>query len=197
MSETREIEFKTLINKETFQQLIVHFNITEKQFFIQTNYYFDTKDFHLKKQNMGLRIRCFANKAELTLKLPATSGLLEVTDKLSTQKAKKLLSNDQLPTYGAVYNKLQALNLDARQFHCLGYLTTKRAEKQIAAGLLALDENWYNNHHDYEIEIEVENERTGEKAFNDFLNELNIHKKKTPNKIERMMLTSHFQNLNN
>ena len=46
-----EIEFKTLIDEKTYNNLLKEFNLLDKTF-VQTNYYFDTKNYDLmdKKQ---------------------------------------------------------------------------------------------------------------------------------------------------
>ena len=79
MSEHLEIEFKTLVSPQDFKRLIDHFAI-QNGLFTQTNHYFDTDDFQLKAQRMGLRIRVLADRGELTLKVPAPEGLLEIND---------------------------------------------------------------------------------------------------------------------
>ncbi|MBN3491183.1 CYTH domain-containing protein [Acholeplasma equirhinis] len=60
-----EIEFKTQINKEKYDELIQAFDL-ENNVFKQTNYYFDTKDLELNHKSMVLRIR---QKRENSFKL--------------------------------------------------------------------------------------------------------------------------------
>ncbi|NGW67928.1 CYTH domain-containing protein, partial [Staphylococcus aureus] len=107
MSEHLEIEFKTLVSPQDFKRLIDHFAIQKTDFFTQTNHYFDTDDFQLKAQRMGLRIRVLADRGELTLKVPAPEGLLEINDPLSLETANHFIKRNHLPTEGAVAKKLQ------------------------------------------------------------------------------------------
>lgn len=57
MVQELEIEFKNLLTKEEFHRLADFFQLTEKDFAEQENYYFDTKYFALKKHGAALRIR--------------------------------------------------------------------------------------------------------------------------------------------
>ena len=99
MSEHLEIEFKTLVSPQDFKRLIDHFAI-QNGLFTQTNHYFDTDDFQLKAQRMGLRIRVLADRGELTLKVPAPEGLLEINDPLSLETANHFIKRNHLPTGG-------------------------------------------------------------------------------------------------
>ena len=51
--------------------------------------------------------------------------------------------------------KLSDLNIDPASLIQTGKLTTKRAEFPIEEGLLAIDESWGDNLHDFELELEV------------------------------------------
>ncbi len=48
MSEEIEIEFKSMLSQIEYEKLLRYYNITDDQFVIQTNLYFDTADFQLK-----------------------------------------------------------------------------------------------------------------------------------------------------
>ncbi|MGK0550840.1 CYTH domain-containing protein [Enterococcus faecalis] len=189
MSEHLEIEFKTLVVQKDFERLTQFFALTEDHFFYQKNYYYDSSDFLLKKQNMGLRIRTFSNHAEVTLKIPAPEGLLEINDSLSLDAAQRWLDTDTAPTSGPVYEKLIQIEVDPNRLHVFGSLTTRRAEITIPSGILALDENWYNHHHDYELELEVTDAVTGKAAFDMLMERLTIPVIPAPNKIQRMFQT--------
>lgn len=190
MSENLEIEFKSLVTEKDFSHLLNHFEITEEDRFTQTNYYFDSKDLLLKQKQMGLRIRILPLSAELTLKIPANEGLLEISESLPLNIAVDLIELNQLPNHGIVYEKLISLGFSVRDLTIIGSLKTKRAEKKIPEGLLALDESWFGNQHDFEIELEVSDAREGKKAFMSLLKKLTIKEKIAPNKIQRMMIAS-------
>ncbi|MFD2304981.1 CYTH domain-containing protein [Enterococcus termitis] len=194
MSENLEIEFKTLLSKKEFLHTANFFNLNEHHFFTQTNHYFDTDDFQLREKYIGLRVRTLSKKAEITLKIPDTVGLMEINDSLSTAQAQAIIDSGSLPTFGAVYDKLIALGINIKDLRLIGNLTTKRAEKKLPQGLLALDESWYNEQHDFELELEVSDAISGKKEFLLLLDTLNIKEKPSPNKIQRMMLSSKKKN---
>lgn len=194
MSEQIEIEFKTLLSEREFSEVMTHFKIDSTQFFTQINYYFDTKDFQLKNRQMGLRIRTFTSKAEMTLKIPHDTGLLEITDVLTLDDAKNMIDYSIFPKKSHVLVKLINLGITVQQLHLIGDLKTNRAEIDLPEGLLALDENWYNKHHDFELELEVADAFTGKQAFSALLNILNIKENFAGNKIQRMMKSLEKQN---
>ncbi|WYK02368.1 hypothetical protein A5821_003511 [Enterococcus sp. 7F3_DIV0205] len=190
VSENLEIEFKTLLSIEEFSRTVDYFQLKEKQFFTQTNYYFDSADFQLKEKHIGLRVRTLSNNAEITLKIPEEVGLLEINDTISIDEAQHIVASATLPNSGNVYNRLTTLGINKNDLRLIGSLTTKRAEIKLPQGLLALDESWYNEQHDFELELEVDDPYNGKADFLSLLNTLNIKESPSPNKIQRMMMSS-------
>ncbi|WP_206854899.1 CYTH domain-containing protein [Candidatus Enterococcus mangumiae] len=186
MTEMVEIEFKTLLTKEDYMRLLSHYQLTADRFHSQTNFYYDTPDFQLKQNGCGLRIRVLDNYAEYTLKTPAIEGKLETTDSYTVQEATKMIEEHRLPRTGAVFQKLQEFSIDSSQLINIGHLTTKRAEFPIEEGLLAIDESWGEQLHDYELELEVTDAKSGKKAFEHFLQRQSIPYHPSKNKIQRM-----------
>ena len=66
-------------------------------------------------------------------------------------------------------------------------LTTRRAEFSVTEGLLALDESWYGQSHDYELELEVSEASSGKRAFLSLLDRLHISYRPAKNKIIRAL----------
>ncbi len=187
MAQNLEIEYKTMLDKSTYQRLLAHYQLKAEDFHTQTNYYFDTKEDSLKKKNCGLRIRLMDNKAEYTLKTPDQNGRLETTDFFSYEEGETFIQTSTLPKSGAVFNKLAEIGVSADELSSIGYLTTKRAEFSISEGLLALDESIAENLHDYELELEVSHAEKGEKDFQHLLDTLGIPFQPAKNKIQRMI----------
>ncbi len=188
MSESIEIEFKNLLVITEYEQLVREFSFTQADFYTQTNYYFDTSDHELRKKQLGLRIRLLPTKAEYTLKSPLKTGLLETTEVLTVKQANELLTKQKLPQEGPVAQKLKEFSIVTEQLLLIGSLTTKRAEKSVQNNnLIVLDENWYGSIHDYELEIEVCDSQSGEAYFSRFLKNHHIPRRRTKNKVVRMM----------
>lgn len=195
MSKEIEIEFKSMLTKNEYETLLRYYNVSDEQFVTQTNLYFDTTDFQLKQHGMGLRIRRFADKAEATLKIPQTIGLLEVTDPLTLNEVDEALAKDQFAQQAAeILEQLETLNIPLSDLHLIGKLITKRAEFMIPEGKLALDESWYSEHHDFELELEVPNSGFDETAFKQLLAKFDLPYRKTQNKIVRAVSAQQEQN---
>jgi uncharacterized protein YjbK len=187
MSKQVEIEFKTLLTQAEHQKVIAFYQLTSSDFHTQTNLYFDTADQQLKQNKFGLRIRMTSDKAELTLKTPLKEGLLETTDLLSIKEATDLKDKQMILQKGAVADRLMAEQIDPASLKPFAELTTRRAEFPISEGLLALDESWYGQCHDYELELEVAEASSGKQAFFTLLDKLGIVYQPAKNKIVRAL----------
>lgn len=187
MSKMLEIEYKSMLTEKEYDQLIQHYQLEPKDFTVQTNIYFDTPDFQLAKKNCGLRIRLLDTYAEYTLKTPEVAGRLETTDTLTMEKVDSYLNQHILPTSGAVFQKLSELNIDLKLLIETGKLTTKRAEFKVAEGLLAIDQSFGENLHDFELELEVADATVGKIAFEQFLEAHFLPYRPAKNKIQRMI----------
>lgn len=184
-----EIEFKNLLTKSEFQQLLTHFSITENDFKKQINYYFDTPQFTLKEKQSALRIRLKKDNYTLTLKQPAEIGLLETHQHLSEEQALKMITDGQFPK-GDIYDILSNENVSPSLITFFGKLTTERAELQYKNGLLVFDHSSYLDTDDYEVEFEVTDEESGRIEFYELLKTQGIPLRKTENKIMRFYLKS-------
>lgn len=195
LSEKIEIEFKSMLTKIEYTKLLHYYQITDDQFTTQTNLYFDTTDFQLKKLGMGLRIRQFAETAEATLKIPQQVGLLEVTDNLSLAESEHAKVQKRFSKAAKeIQERLRTFEIGPSDLHLIGNLITKRAEFTISEGKLALDESWYSDQHDYELELEVPDSSFAESEFKELLNKFHVPYRKTQNKIARAVTAQLKQN---
>lgn len=181
-----EIEYKTLLNQDEFKRLESRFSHIKP--FIQTNYYFDTDNFDLKKHRMSLRVRTLSDRAELTLKIPQEVGNKEYNQDLPLQEAKSHVKTATIPE-GKIKQLLLENEINLSQLKVLGHLTTTRRETQIPIGLLALDYNQYADHKDYELELEVTDAEQGKQDFDKFLADHNISFKYAKSKVARFAAT--------
>lgn len=177
-----EIEYKTLLTKNEYQQLLPLFSdITATK---QTNYYIDTADFSIRDAKMALRVRAFENRAELTLKIPQQVGNMEYNQSLTLEECHTLINSCVLPEREIrILLTHAAINLD--ELKVLGSLTTIRYEKETTIGLMALDENHYFDKTDYELELEVTDAEMGKEQFDYFLQAHHIHYKYANPKVAR------------
>ncbi|OES44033.1 CYTH domain-containing protein [Domibacillus iocasae] len=190
MNEEIEIEFKCVVTKAQFDELVSVYS--PEPFQNQRNHYFDTPDFLLKEAGAALRIREKNGKAEMTLKEPADTGLLESTVPLSKGEVESAL-NGTLPDNDVVNraaNRAGAVN-----FVHFGTLSTTRAETTHKDGLLVFDHSTYLGQEDYEIEYEAK-DISGEAVFHQLLTKHGIDYIPAENKIRRFYhaLTQHGGN---
>ncbi|MCI1903801.1 MAG: CYTH domain-containing protein [Enterococcaceae bacterium] len=186
MSTFLEIEFKTMMNKAEYLRLQAELHLAEEDAFVQENDYFDTADFDLKKLHCGLRIRRFSERGEVTLKVPEGAGLLEITDALTLAETEFYLSKRTLPSFGQVAQALKERGFRTTDFHLWGSITTKRFEKHLPIGDLALDRSSYEGTVDYELELEVKTAQQGEKDFLQFLAEHQLPYRRSAKKVARL-----------
>lgn len=187
MAQEIEIEFKNLLTKDEYNHLLASFSfpkIAQKQ----TNYYFETKDFALQRNNSALRIREKNNEYKLTLKEPHPKGLLETNDILTENEALEWLKGNIIEKE---YTTRQLINMKVPPQTLLyyGYLITERREVKYNEVLLVLDYSEFNDQYDYEFELEAPSREIGLHTFQSILTKLNIKEKDTPNKIERFFTT--------
>lgn len=186
MSEELEIEFKNLLSKSEYNQLLSEFNAKKNDFFSQENHYFDTADSRLRKLNSGLRIRMLPQTAELTLKTPLGLHLLETTDQLTLEEAHAYLAADTIKKNGMVGGKLTEMSIIIEDLHVIGSLKTVRFETAVPEGLIVLDKSTYAGKLDYELEFEAQDHHEGLLFFNQFLEKYAIPRRVGKNKIARM-----------
>lgn len=187
MAQELEIEFKNVLTKEQYENLLTKFEVTDEMIIRQTNHYFDTKDFHLKELSSGLRIRETKERIVCTLKeRTAKNTHLETTDIITKEQADLMLSGNGFFAE-SVKAKLLQLNVPVEQLRVFGTLTTDRVELSYKGGTIVFDHSFYLNCDDYEVEYETDEENLGQEIFNNFLNENNIPKATADKKIARFM----------
>lgn len=185
MSQEIEIEFKNLLTKEEYEKLLAYFHVSEAQIIHQENHYFDTPDFHLKNQSSGLRIRVLHDHIECTLKERTSDNThLETTEMLSADMAANMIRGTVFVA-PAVEERLQQLHVPIDELQLYGSLETNRVELSFKGGTLVLDQSFYLQSEDYEVEYETNDEQEGFAIFHSFLEQHHIPKRHTPKKIAR------------
>ncbi|WP_107942159.1 CYTH domain-containing protein [Metasolibacillus fluoroglycofenilyticus] len=174
MNHEIEIEFKNMLSKTKYDELLTIFDIQEGEAVRQENHYFDTADFQLKAIDSGLRIRILPNKIECTLKEKATEHTyIETTDILTEEEASRILQGSTF-TAPTVIARLQERGIAFEQLILFGTLATERVEIPYKEGLLVLDHSFYLQREDYEVEYEAQDETVGRTVFQQFLTNYNI-----------------------
>lgn len=187
MNQELEIEFKNLLTEKEYQQLFDYYEFSDVEPIVQKNYYFDTNERALQNIQAALRIRVKTSAAEITLKTPQDGHLLETNETISLKEAEKLINQESFIPPQSVINQLKKENVIVAEVQLIGSLKTKRVEKEYKNALLVLDQSWYNNTVDFELELEASSHDIGNDLFYNVLLEHNIPKRNTPNKIVRAL----------
>ncbi|KPN97474.1 CYTH domain-containing protein [Lysinibacillus sp. ZYM-1] len=194
MTQEIEIEFKNLLTKQQYEQLLQDFHISKNAIHRQTNHYFDTPTQAIRNLQSGLRIRQIGDYYECTLKEKnAEHAYLETTDELTAAQAQKMLEGEGFYAQ-EVAKKLAIHNILLEQLQVFGSLTTDRVEIPYKEGLLVFDHSYYLQCDDYEVEYEAKDAIKGNAIFDDFLQQYGITKKATDKKIARFMKALQRQN---
>lgn len=174
MNCNKEIEFKSFISEEKYNELIDKFGL-ENNIFAQTNHYFDTPSEELMQEKTVLRIRQKGNNYKITKKTRALVGADETHILISKEKADELLKNGfDASIIGLPYFVKK-----------IAELTTYRVSTPYRNGILFVDKSVYYGNTDYEIEYEVDDDKEGYKDFLRFLDENNIEYKESIRKSKR------------
>ncbi|MEK5230860.1 CYTH domain-containing protein [Lysinibacillus sp. FSL K6-0232] len=187
MTQEIEIEFKNLLTKQQYEQLLQAFHINTNTIHRQINHYFDTPTQTLKNLQSGLRIRQISHYYECTLKEKnAEHAHLETTDELTAEQAQKMLNGKGFYAQ-EVAKRLALHNVPLEQLDVFGSLTTDRVEIPYKEGLLVFDHSYYLQCDDYEVEYETNDAIKGKAIFEEFLQLYGIQKQATAKKIARFM----------
>lgn len=187
MHTEKEIEFKNLLTKDEFEQMLAHFQVDSDDFYTQTNYYFDTSSNYFKEKKMGFRLRVMANKNELTLKVPEKEHIMNETTYLLTDSEKEeILQNLHFPDI-PIINQIK----NKGTLTCIGSMQTNRANKTFENGMLFFDHSLYSQTEDFEVEYECDNVENGNKIFVNLLESLQIPIRIADKKIARLINYNH------
>lgn len=186
MTKELEIEFKNMLTKEEYQQLLSRFGFSYQEAKVQVNHYFDTADGQLRIQKCALRIRQKDKRIECTLKTPAPEGNYEITDELTEDQAAAMLNGEGFFA-PEVTETLKSLGVNPADLQPFGTLTTRRLETSHEEGLLVFDHSEYGTEEDYELEYETENASKGKQRFEQFLKEHHIPTRPADKKIVRLV----------
>ena len=186
MRQEVEIEFKNLLTQQEYEGLKARFFTENSVPVTQENYYFDTKDFSLKKASCALRIRIKEDDAEMTLKTPFEGHHTETTVDMSTEEARELSAEGSFSVPEAIVSVLKQEDiLISQDVIKIGQLKTERLEVEKPHVIIVLDKSFYSDKVDYELEIEADSKSAGEAFFFRLLEENAIPRRNTPNKIAR------------
>lgn len=188
-----EKEFKNLITKENYEEILKDYQKILTTSITQTNSYYDYQGI-LKSHRIALRIRTIEGQStgEMTLKIPQdTYEVLEITETLPIDMLQSFNAQKEFTLPEKIYKALVNQKINLKTVQQTAHLTTHRKQGTLSENeLLVLDESHYNGHCDYEIEMEVTDLQQGEQVFNQFLHQYGIKRQQADSKIKRALSTT-------
>ncbi|QHS21698.1 CYTH domain-containing protein [Virgibacillus sp. MSP4-1] len=184
MHEEIEIEFKNMLTRAEYHNLLNAFHLDKQTALKQVNHYFETNDLHLKNKGSALRIRKKNGRYVFTLKEPHQDGLLETHADISSHDLTSCKNGTMLVPEN-IKKRLIALEIPVDQLKYMGELQTLRLEKEWHTCLLVFDHSFYADTEDFELELEAPGLEYGREVFDQLLRDFNIKEKPTKNKIQR------------
>ena len=184
MNEHIEIEYKILLDENTFYWILQDYQSLIQRDYIQVNYYFTNTILQQKKYM--LRIREKDNSFELTLKRPIKNHRLETNVLLTPEEKDDFFSHR--PITNEIIDLLKEDNINPLELENQFSLKTHRYDIILPEGILSLDENTYCQKHDYELEFEVKDEQEGYQQFLNIIHQYVLnYTKNCPSKIQRVL----------
>lgn len=174
-----EIEFKTSISKNKYNELLDLLNLKDN-IFKQTNYYFDTDDLTLNNNKTVLRIRQKGERYKVTLKKQSGVGAFENHVFLDKEKALEMINEG--------FNTSEYFDDLNHDVTFKASLDNYRVSTPYLDGILFLDKCNYHDTEDYEVEYEYHDYDEGLVIFENFLDEHNIKNVDTKRKSEKALL---------
>lgn len=183
MNTNKEIEYKILLDEKTFTHILNTY--PDHSSYTQINYYLTSKQ--LQEKKYALRIREKEGHYELTLKIPQGFAKMEYNLDITEDIAKEILAG-HMPK-NDITDVLEEHHMDCSLIIHNASLKTIRHDIHLDYGVLSLDENFYNNHHDYELEFELTDEQ-GHQQFKQLKEQFHLdYTKNAPSKLKRVLAT--------
>lgn len=171
-----EIEFKTMLTKEEYLQLLTQYSYTS---YTQSNFYLDTPDGHFAKEKVGCRIRLKPDGYEVTLKKPMSDH--------TTEERNFDITEEQYHTFWSSKDLSFVLPELKGPLVVIGSIKTNRHELPFKQGVLMLDHSTFHHIEDFELEYEVNEVVQGKEDFLTFLDLHHLPYRPAEKKLVRML----------
>ena len=163
MKTSIEIEFKTFITKEKYEELLNRLG-QKDNILVQINHYFDDELESIQNAKKVLRIRQKGHQYKLTKKSKSSEGNIENHIYLTEEEALDMIEN------GFFASRID----EPIMVHKIGELKTERTKFPYISGNVFLDKSYYRGKIDYELEYEASDKEIGKLEFDEILKEFGI-----------------------
>ena len=156
----KEFESRVMLTEKEYLDIVSYYMklYPDHSFLQNNNYYFDTKDFYLRKKHITFRIRTINDvRCELTLKIKGEHGDEEINDDITFKEMDTIMKEKFFPN-GNVKKFLLSLPYPLSSYDNIVTLYNRRLEIAQDHHLLVIDKNEYNGITDYNLEVETKDD---------------------------------------
>lgn len=182
MANKLEYEFKTMLTKKEYVDLMTHF--TEHRGNLQINYYFDTDRFTLKATEIGLRVRKRENvNYEMTLKRKKGYVAHVINEFITKEQFNEFCETGIIPCE-SIRKDLEEIIKGQKIVNYMS-LATFRISFPYKNGVLSIDKCKYVDTIDYELVFQSNVYETGKREFVETVKSFGVQYKKAEPKMKR------------
>lgn len=150
-----EKEYKFILSNEEYNTLLNRFNWENT--WVQKNTYFDTPDLLLSQQDITLRVRETPTQIAVDTKIKkrSTNENQNLVSKLQLKEVIKNYSDAIMYIQTGMPSLYELAKITGLQLVSQGFMRTDRFEIQTNSYKIHLDNNFYLDQRDFELEIEL------------------------------------------
>jgi uncharacterized protein YjbK len=153
-----EIEYKHMLSQEEYRRIMEWMECAyAPPVFVQINYFYDTKDYDLHREDVTLRVRQVTGRLYCQCKFESGRGE-DTGPKSRTELEREIPSLPKKIDPEAYFDHSRVHDLPTA--FLLGCLVTERRVYEVEPGVdVTLDRSHYLGHTDWELEIEFDEDR--------------------------------------
>ena len=145
---------------------------------VNINYYYDDDKLTISNSHQVLRLReVDNNKNELTLKIRAENGDIEINRPLTSKELHDLLDQINISDE-EIINRLKSIGVQLEDLKLVAKLKTERIEIQEDNYLFVIDKNYHNDRVDYDLEVESTSKDAAIHYLKEIIKQFDIEYKK-------------------
>lgn len=175
-----EYEARVMINENQYSLIKDFYLKSGKNYhqLVNVNYYYDDDRLTISNSHQVLRLREIdENKQELTLKIKAENGDIEINRPLTSKELHEMLNQINISDV-EIINRLKTIGVELVDLKLVAKLKTERIEIKEDGYLFVIDKNYHNDRIDYDLEVESTSKEEAIHYLKTIINQFGIEYKK-------------------
>ena len=145
---------------------------------VNINYYYDDEKLTISNSHQVLRLREIdENKQELTLKIKADNGDIEINRPLTSKELHEMLNQINISDV-EIIDRLKTIGVEPVDLKLVAKLKTERIEIEEDDYLFVIDKNHHNDRIDYDLEVESTSKEEAIQFLKTIIDQFGIEYKK-------------------